>query len=73
MSPTVGRAVWLQAGSDEVSEGARAVSGGGLQDREQQERGIGSKILAALYVGGAYGLIIISLVQVLVLLSWLRH
>ncbi len=31
------------------------------------------KILNALYVGGAYGLIVMALVQVMILVSWIRH
>lgn len=31
------------------------------------------KILNMLYVGGAYGLIAVSLVQVMILISWIRH
>ncbi|GAB0057732.1 hypothetical protein SIID45300_02064 [Candidatus Magnetaquicoccaceae bacterium FCR-1] len=31
------------------------------------------KILNALYVGGAYGLILMTVVQVLILVSWIRH
>lgn len=30
------------------------------------------KVLAAIYVGGAYGLILISLVQAAIIVSWLR-
>ncbi|MBF0177372.1 MAG: hypothetical protein HQL63_11085 [Magnetococcales bacterium] len=52
---------------------AMAMSGGGSQKKWQQTRDVGSRILEAVYVGGAYGLILISLVQALVLISWLRH
>ncbi|MBF0189623.1 MAG: hypothetical protein HQL99_00565 [Magnetococcales bacterium] len=31
------------------------------------------KILNALYVGGAYGLILMAVVQVMILISWIRH
>ncbi|MBF0293665.1 MAG: hypothetical protein HQL96_00630 [Magnetococcales bacterium] len=31
------------------------------------------KILSALYVGGAYGLIAVSLVQAMILVSWIRQ
>ncbi|MBF0340642.1 MAG: hypothetical protein HQL95_06705 [Magnetococcales bacterium] len=31
------------------------------------------KILNALYVGGAYGLIVMAVVQVMILISWIRH
>lgn len=31
------------------------------------------KILGALYVGGAYGLIVMSLVQAMILVSWIRQ
>ncbi|MBF0164176.1 MAG: hypothetical protein HQM01_06635 [Magnetococcales bacterium] len=31
------------------------------------------KILNALYVGGAYGLILMTVVQVMILVSWIRH
>ena len=36
----------------------------------QQAQGILVKILAAIYVGGAYGLILISMVQVAIVISW---
>ncbi|MBF0429513.1 MAG: hypothetical protein HQL94_11370 [Magnetococcales bacterium] len=31
------------------------------------------KILNVLYVGGAYGLIAMTLVQAMILVSWIRH
>lgn len=30
------------------------------------------KILSVIYVGGAYGLVLVSLVQAAILVSWLR-
>lgn len=30
------------------------------------------KILSAIYVGGAYGLVLVSLVQAAILVAWLR-
>ncbi len=41
--------------------------------KPQQTQGMAVKILAAVYVGGAYGLILISLVQAVVLISWLQN
>lgn len=41
--------------------------------RLEQTSKITVKILGALYVCGAYGLIALSLVQVMVLVSWFRH
>ncbi|MBF0124134.1 MAG: hypothetical protein HQL60_02215 [Magnetococcales bacterium] len=31
------------------------------------------KILSAVYVGGAYSLILAALIQAIVIVSWLRH
>ncbi|NGZ06121.1 MAG: hypothetical protein G8237_07165 [Magnetococcales bacterium] len=31
------------------------------------------KVLHALYVGGAYGLIVMAVVQVMILVSWIKH
>lgn len=39
----------------------------------QQSRDIMVKILAAIYVGGAYGLILVSLAQAAILFSWLSQ
>ncbi|MEO5376227.1 MAG: hypothetical protein H7832_00350 [Magnetococcus sp. DMHC-6] len=39
----------------------------------EQTKSVAAKILAAVYVGGAYGLILVSLVQAVILVSWLRH
>ena len=39
----------------------------------QRTRDVMVKILAAVYLGGAYGLILISLVQAYVLVTWLRQ
>jgi hypothetical protein len=36
----------------------------------QQAQSILVKILAAIYVGGAYGLILITMVQVAIVISW---
>ncbi|MBF0308547.1 MAG: hypothetical protein HQL56_03330 [Magnetococcales bacterium] len=42
------------------------------EERVPSSRGVLYKFLAAIYIGGAYGLILISLVQALVIFSWLR-
>ncbi|MBF0453595.1 MAG: hypothetical protein HQL72_02115 [Magnetococcales bacterium] len=36
----------------------------------QQAQNVLVKILAAVYVGGAYGLILISMVQIAIVISW---
>lgn len=43
------------------------------EGRWHQAGSVLAKILAAVYVGGAYGLILISLVQVYILVSWFRQ
>jgi hypothetical protein len=38
--------------------------------RFQRAQGFLVKILAAIYVGGAYGLILITMVQIAIVFSW---
>ncbi len=44
-----------------------------VNEKWRQTRNIAVKILAAVYVGGAYGLLLISLAQAAILISWLRQ
>ncbi|MBF0359253.1 MAG: hypothetical protein HQL70_11675 [Magnetococcales bacterium] len=39
-------------------------------DKLHKAQGYFVKMLAAIYVGGAYGLILITLVQIAVVISW---
>ena len=39
-------------------------------DKLHKAQGFFVKMLAAIYVGGAYGLILITLVQIAVVISW---
>ncbi|MBF0157936.1 MAG: hypothetical protein HQL58_00255 [Magnetococcales bacterium] len=42
-------------------------------DKWDATRDMTVKILSAVYVGGAYGLILAALIQAVVIVSWLRH
>lgn len=42
-------------------------------NRLEQTSKMTVKVLNALYVAGAYGLIVVSVVQVMILVSWIRQ